>query len=451
MNFTKVGVGILALCQLASAPAQVAGPASPRRDATVIAIEKAYRTVVNISTERIVARGYRDPFEDLIYEFYGYRRAPKAYTSYSLGSGVVVEPSGYIVTNQHVVERASKITVTTTDGTKYEGRYINGSAKNDLAVLKIEPKSPLQAIEMAADDDLMLGETVIALGDPYGLENTISRGVLSAKNRKATWEGEVVFEDMLQTDAAINPGNSGGPLINLDGRLIGINTAIVAEAQGIGFAIPVKRVRQMLGELLSLEKSKGVWFGARVAQRGGRVEIASVQKASPAAAANLRPGDVVLQVDGAPVRDVVEFHGQLLKKTAGQTATLAVARDGREFKARVQLAAVPKVSGFEMAWQKLGLRLQPLTREIADELGVATGQGMVVVDVDRSGPSWDVGIRRGLVVARVGGLDVRGEPELAAALAEVAPGDAVTLTVFTSVRRGRYVIQNADDVRVRAR
>ncbi|MBI5396029.1 MAG: trypsin-like peptidase domain-containing protein [Verrucomicrobia bacterium] len=416
-----------------------------------MAVEKAYRTVVNISTERIVARGYRDPFEDLIYEFYGYRRAPKAYTSYSLGSGVVVEPGGYIVTNQHVVERASKITVTTTDGTKHEGRYINGSAKNDLAVLKIEPKAPLQAIELAADGDLLLGETIIALGDPYGLENTISRGVLSAKNRKATWEGEVVFEDMLQTDAAINPGNSGGPLINLDGKLIGINTAIVAEAQGIGFAIPVKRVRQMLGELLSLEKGKGVWFGAQVTQREGRVEIASVQKGSPAEAASLRTGDVVQQVDGEPVRDVVDFQGRLLRKAAGQTVTVGFARGEKQFKARVQLAAVPKVSGAELAWQKLGLRLQPLTREIADELGVSVGQGVVVVDVDRNGPAWDVGARRGLVVARVGGMDVRGETELAAALAEVATGDSVTLTVYTSVRRGRYVIQNADNVRVKAR
>ncbi len=451
MNFTKFSAGIFVLCQLAAASAQVAGPASPRRDATVIAVEKAYRTVVNISTERIVARSHRDPFEDFLYEFYGYRRAPKTGIKYNLGSGVIVEPGGYIVTNQHVVERASKITVTATDGTKYEGRYINGSAKNDLAALKIEPKSPLQAIELAADGDLLLGETVIALGDPYGLENTISRGVLSAKNRKAPWEGEVVFEDMLQTDAAINPGNSGGPLINLDGKLIGINTAMVAEAQGIGFAIPVKRVRQMLGEMLSLEKGKGVWFGAQVTQRDGRIEIASVQKGSPAETASLRAGDVVQQVDGEPVRDVVEFHGKLLKKAAGQTTEISFARGGKQFKACVQLAAVPKVFGFELAWQKLGLRLQPLTREIADELGVAAGQGVVVVDVDLNGPSWDAGIRRGLVVARIGGMDVRGETELAAALAEAATGDAVTLTVYTSVRRGRYVIQNADNVRVKAR
>jgi S1-C subfamily serine protease len=417
----------------------------------VLAVEKAYRAVVNISTERIVARGYRDPFEDLLYEFYGYRRAPRTYTSYSLGSGVVVEPSGYIVTNQHVVERASRITVTLTNGVKCEARYVNGSAKHDLAVLKIEPKEPLHVAELAADEDLLLGETVIALGNPYGLESTISRGVLSAKNRKATWEGEVVFEDMLQTDAAINPGNSGGPLINLDGRLIGVNTAIVAEAQGIGFAIPVKRVRQMLGELLTPEKGKGIWFGARVGLREGRLEVTHVERGSPADKAGLRVGDAIQQVDGAAVSDVIEFEGRLLRKRVGQSVAIVFGRAGKPFKATVTLAAVPKVSGAEMAWSKLGVKLQTLTPEIAAELGVTAGQGMVVVDVDRSGPAYEAGVRRGLVIARVSGADIRGESELAAALAEVNTGDPVTLTVYTSVRRGMFLMQNADNVRVTAR
>jgi S1-C subfamily serine protease len=442
--------GVFVLCQALTGAAEPM-PSSARRDATVQAIEKAYRTVVNISTERIVTRGYRDPFEDLLYEFYGYRRPQRAYTHYSLGSGVVVERSGYIVTNQHVVERASKVTVTLTDGSKHEARYINGSAKHDLAVLKVDPKQPLAAIELAADDDLLLGETVIALGDPYGLENTISRGVLSAKNRKATWEGEVVFEDMLQTDAAINPGNSGGALINLDGRLIGINTAMMAEAQSIGFAIPVKRVRQMLSELLSPEKGKGVWFGARVAPQSGRLTVASVQKGSPAERAGLRAGDEIAALDGEPVRESVDFESRLLRKAAGQVVNLTLQRGDRSAQATVTLTTVPKVSGFEMAWSKLGVRLQTVTADLAQAMGLNASHGMVVTEVERSGPAWQAGIRRGLVVARVGGLDLRQENDVAAALGEVAPGDSVTMMVYTSVRRGPFVVQNVDSVRVKAK
>lgn len=443
--------GVFVLCQTLAGAAQPPVSGSVRRDATVQAIEKAYRTVVNISTERIVTRGYRDPFEDLLYEFYGYRRPQRAYTSYSLGSGVIVESSGYIVTNQHVVERASKITVTLTDGSKNEARYINGSAKHDLAVLKIEPKQPLPAIELAADDDLLLGETVIALGDPYGLENTISRGVLSAKNRKATWEGEIVFEDMLQTDAAINPGNSGGALINLDGHLIGINTAMMAEAQSIGFAIPVKRVRQILSDLLRPEKSKGIWFGAHVVSQGGRLTVTTVQKGSPAERAGLKTGDQITLLDGEPARDVVDFDSRLLRKTAGQDVKLTLQRDGKDLQITVALITVPKVSGFEMAWSKLGVRLQPLTAEIAQAVGAAASHGMIVTDVERSGPAWQAGIRRGLVVARIGGLDVSQESDVAAALGEVAPGDSVTMMVYTSVRRGPFVVQNVDSVRVKAK
>jgi serine protease Do len=451
MRNLPVFFGVLVLCQALCDAAELPAPSSARRDATVLAIEKAYRTVVNISTERIVRRGYRDPFEDLLYEFYGYRRPQRTYTSYSLGSGVIVERSGYIVTNQHVVERASKISVTLADGSKHEARYVNGSTKHDLAVLKIEPKQPLQAIELAADGDLLLGETVIALGDPYGLENTISHGVLSAKNRKATWEGEVVFEDMLQTDAAINPGNSGGALINLDGRLIGINTAMMAEAQGIGFAIPVKRVRQILGELLSPEKSKGVWFGAQVSVQSGRLAVSTVQKGSPAERAGLRPGDEIALLDGEVVRDEMDFGSRMLHKAAGQDAGLTVHRGGKSVQVTVTLAAVPKVSGLDLAWHKLGVRLQPLTADLEQALGVTASQGMIVTEVEHDGPAWDAGVRRGLVVARIGGLDLRNEGDVAAALGEVATGDAVTMTVYTSVRRGAFLVQNVDSVRVKAK
>ena len=243
----KLGMALLVM--------SLSTPMSPavanRRTPVVEVVSEVLPSVVNIGTEKIVKVRYTDPsrrvrgdlFDEFFSEFFGppvkegYRR------SNSLGSGVIIDPRGYILTNYHVIERASVIRVTLSDESKYEAVFVAGDEISDLALIKIEPLKPLKAVTFGKDDDLLLGETVIVLGNPFGLAQTVTVGVLSAKNREARYEGEILYRDILQTDAAVNPGSSGGPLVNIDGQVIGISVAIYREAQNIGFALPVSRVR----------------------------------------------------------------------------------------------------------------------------------------------------------------------------------------------------------------
>ena len=194
---------------------------------------------------------------------------PRPKRGQSLGSGVIVDEDGWIVTNFHVVRRADKINVVLSDGSQYEARYVSGDEKNDLALLKIDAKKPLPYVEIAGDQEPLLGETVIAIGNPFGLDHTVTKGIISAKNRRYD-AGDVTFEDILQTDAAINPGNSGGPLINTRAQLVGINMAILSQAEGIGFAIPARRVANMLAMWFSPEKRARLWLGLQFKRERGQ-------------------------------------------------------------------------------------------------------------------------------------------------------------------------------------
>src|SRR5258706_1719667 len=219
------------------------------RDPVVLAVQKVVPAVVNISTERLVEREFNDPFEELFQQFFRQPRRPQVRGVQSLGSGVIVDEAGWIITNWHVVQRATKINVILADGSHYDAQYVSGDDKNDLALLRIQPKKPLAAVEIASEGETMLGETVVAIGNPFGFDHTVTKGVISAKDR--SWPPEnPQFEDVLQTDAAINPGNSGGPLINARGQLVGINMAILSQAQGIGFAIPARRVSASSGDVV---------------------------------------------------------------------------------------------------------------------------------------------------------------------------------------------------------
>ena len=193
------------------------------------------------------------------------------------------------------MQRATKIRVVMSDDTKHFAQYVSGDEKNDLALLKLEAKQPLPYVEIASDREVLLGETVIAVGNPFGLEHTVTKGIISAKNRKYT-AGDLTFDDILQTDAAINPGNSGGPLINLRGQIVGINMAILTQAQGIGFAIPAKRVANLVATWFSPEKRARLWLGLRFASEDGKIAVADVQENSPAAKAGVLPHDQVLAV-----------------------------------------------------------------------------------------------------------------------------------------------------------
>jgi S1-C subfamily serine protease len=450
---------VIALLAASMAPLGCAQSTRPddkvdvRQDPVVRAVQKVLPTVVNIGTTRIVTRQYRDPFEELFSQFFGRPPAapPREQEAHSLGSGVIVDPSGFIITNEHVVQRASKITVKLADGSEYEATYLAGDAKNDLALLKIEPKQPLQAVELGVDEELLLGETVISLGNPFGLEHTVTKGVLSAKNRRAMWEGKVVFDDILQTDAAINPGNSGGPLIDVNGRLIGINVAILAEAQGIGFAIPVRRVAALLTEWFSLEKSKRIWLGLKWKQEKDRITIAEVQAKSPAAHAGLRPGDALVKMDGKEFASLLDVQKWLLQKSGGDSVAFTVKRGEREVAATVKLLAIPKPNGFELAKSKLGLSLQEITAEIGGHLMLTAGRGLLVTEVAQETEATRVGLKPGMVVLAVNGTEVNKLDEIGEALQEVNAGDKVTLLVHARAQQGGFIIEQTVNVTLTAR
>src|SRR6266702_6335924 len=237
-----------------------------RRDATVAAVERVMPSVVNIATATVVE--YEDFYQRLFSEFFGqggYR--PRREQEYSIGSGVIIDEDGYVLTNLHVVRRATRTQVKLWDGREYEADRIVATPNSDVALLKIrcKPGEKFKAANFAADDDLLLGETVLALGNPFGLGGSVSRGILSSKNRRPSLEDEPLnVADWLQTDAALNPGSSGGPLVNLRGELIGLNEAIYRQGHGIGFAIPIKQVTEAVSEIFVPEATQSVWFGALI-------------------------------------------------------------------------------------------------------------------------------------------------------------------------------------------
>lgn len=415
------------------------------QDPVVSVVQRVLPAVVNISTERIVARAFRDPFEDFWRQFWGQPpRAPEG--AHSLGSGVIVDEEGWIVTNFHVTRRASKIRIQLAGGSTYDAQFISGDERNDLALLKIEPTNSLVAVEIAADREPLLGETVIAVGNPFGLDHTVTRGIISAKNRRYT-AGDVTFEDIIQTDAAINPGNSGGPLINLRGELVGINMAILSQAEGIGFAIPARRVAHLLAAWLTPEKRARLWLGVRWAMEDGRLRIAEVQAGSPAARERLEVGDEVVAVDGREFRDVLRLQRYLIRKQAGDVVRLKLA-SGREV--AVRLEGLPRISGQELLWSRFGISAQPLTRDLAEALGVTHVPGLLVSDVRRGSPAADAGFRRGLIITHIGGEEFQSWDRLSELLADIQRGDRVTMVVLVSERRGNFLLQQTTTVTLTA-
>ena len=423
-----------------------------RRTPVVAAVEKAGPSVVNISTEQIIVRQgdpffeFRDPvFDQYSRDYFDRHARPQQFRAHSLGSGVIIDAEGHVVTNEHVVRKASRIDVTLSDGTKYEGKLLSADAESDLALVKLDAKKPLPAIRLGRSDDLMIGETVVALGNPFGLESTVTTGVVSAKNRSVTLQGHEAYSGLVQTDAAINPGNSGGALVNINGELIGINVAIRADAEGIGFAIPVDRVREVVKGLFNYRLIKKTYIGVRgrdltagdvaqhkLAARSG-VYVAGVDPGSPAGKAGIRAADVITAVDGHPVADMLEFFKRMLAKGVGDAVSLRILRGGKEQSHKMEVAAAPKPSGADVARAKLGLVLQPMTAELARSFGLREPAGLIVTGVDKGGAGEQAGLERSDVLLRFGSVAVQSLDQLAAALDQV--GDAQVGLVIA--RRGR--------------
>jgi len=414
-----------------------------RRDAVVEAVEKVVPTVVNIETDTIVK--YRDPWESVFREFWeDYHRQQN---QFSLGSGVVIDEAGYILTNEHVVRRADRIRVKFASNTNlvYEAKLVAFHGNSDLALIKIiaRPGEKFRAVKFAPDDDLLLGETVLALGNPFGLGGSVSRGILSSKTRRAPKENDPLdIVNLLQTDASINPGNSGGPLVNLRGELIGINVAILKEAQGIGFAIPIRQVSDALSEIFTPEALKSLWFGARV-QNGprGSFIITSVQSGGPAERGGLKTGDLVNAVNGRTPRSVIEFNDLLIQNR--DDVRLDILRQNERKTASVRLT--PEVDFFNnsLIQQRTGLTLQEISAELAEQLRLLTSEGLIISSVEKNSPAAEVKLQRGMLVTAIDGKTPASLVEAAKIFHSRKKGQRVILDLIVQRRLGNF-IQNSE-------
>ena len=338
---------------------------SPNVPGQIIETSKAFSeivtavspAVVNISTTKVVKRDqgpfFDDPFYDFFNPFHDFN-APRKWKEKSLGSGVIVSADGYIITNNHVVEKSDEIKVTLLDRRTFKGAIVGADPKTDVAILKIDADN-LLPLTWGDSDKLQVGEFVLAIGSPYGLSNTVTMGIISAVGRANV--GIADYEDFIQTDAAINPGNSGGPLVNIRGELIGINTAIFSRTggyQGIGFAVPSNMVRLIMDQLIQQGKVTRGWVGVTIQEltpelasefglkRSNGALVSDVAKDSPAAKAGILRGDIILEFNGKEVKDVSSLRNMVAQSKSGTEISMKILRSGKEFTVKIVIKELPR-------------------------------------------------------------------------------------------------------------
>ncbi len=422
-------------------------PDTIRRDAVVTAVERAMPSVVNIATETLVK--VRDPFEQFFQEFWSpyHQQQQQVRSQYNLGSGVIIDEDGYLVTNDHVVRRADKIQIQlATSKDVYEAKLIASDPKNDIALLKINapPGTKFTAIKFAPNDDLLLGETVLALGNPFGLGGSVSRGILSSKSRMRPAAGQdLEIPNCLQTDAAINPGNSGGPLVNLRGELIGVNVAVLEQsggriARGIGFAIPIQLVTDALGHAFTPEATRQLWFGAEVRPGTTPLTITAVQAGSPAALAGLKVGDQIQQVNHQTPRSFIQFN-ELLANSPKPRVLFAIQRLGETKELTVTLVPEKDFFNADLVQRRIGLTLQEITPQLAQTLGLGNTTGLIVAGVEAIGPA-AASLKPGAVITAVDGQLPANLTTFAKMLHAKVKGDTARLGVVLQQRQGNFVL-----------
>ncbi len=374
--------------------AEAPAAADLRRTPVVEVFDRTHGAVVNISSTRVVRHRLRpSPFDlffsDDIERFFGARPRASKFKTTSVGSGFVIHQSGYVVTNAHVVDRTTDVKVMFDDERSYDAEVVAIDRTNDLALLRIACDTPLQVIRFGSSDDLMIGETVIAIGNPLGYQHTLTTGVVSAVNRDLELVNEkagepLVYPDLIQTDASINPGNSGGPLLNILGQLIGVNTAIRSDAQNIGFAIPVTRLKQTLPAMLAAEQRNRFALGLELNSECNAIEV---WPDSPAHRAGIRLNDTITHVDRQPVHSSLDTFLSLLGHRPGDTVVLDFLRAGKPRSTQVRLQERLRPDGKQLAVDRLGLVLAPLSTQAARSMNLPKDYGLIVTEVLPHGPA----------------------------------------------------------------
>lgn len=399
-----------------------------RRTPVVIAVEKVSPAVVNISTEQVVQEqinpffGFsRDPFFERFFQDFFEPQYRERYER-SLGSGVIISADGYILTNEHVVLQASRIKVILVDEREYEAEVVGADPESDLAVLKINPTEKLPVVPMGTSRDLMIGETVIAIGNPFGLSHTVTTGVISATGRSFRARDRV-YHDFIQTDASINPGNSGGPLLNIHGELIGINTAIYSEAQGIGFAIPIDRAKRIVDELIHYGKVRPIWIGIFVQDltpqlasalqyRGTEgVVITRVVEGSPASKGGVRRGDVIVAINQKKVKTKEDYLAVLRGVTTGEILQYTLFRQGKPVEVSVKATDFPLQLADDLARDLLGVEVTSITGRLEGQYRLYTNEGALITQVISGSVAAQIGIRRGDVIRKLNNVEIKNKED----------------------------------------
>ncbi len=365
-----------------------------------------------------------------------------------VGSGFIFREDGYILTNHHVVAGAEEITVTLLDGREFTGRVIGADPMTDLAVVQVDAEG-LPTVTLGDSDAARVGEWVVAIGNPYGLAHTVTVGVLSAKGRPIT-AGDTgrEYENFLQTDAAINPGNSGGPLLNIHGEVIGINTAIIPFAQGLGFAIPINLAEELLDDLIELGRVIRAWLGVyiqdltpEIALQFGREEtkgalVAEIQVDSPAEHAGLQRGDIILRVEDEAIEDVRDLQQVIRSHRPGDVVTIEVWRDNELITLEAELQELEQeldIPTFE-PMVDMGMEITQITPEKVEQFDLRVTQGLVITDVGAGSPADEAGLRPGDVVLEINRQEVLTVEDWLAVTAALTPGDTALLLIVRGDR-----------------
>lgn len=369
-----------------------------RKTPVVEAVRKVQASVVSISSEKRAASSSRWPFSA------EESNRPRVN---GMGTGVLIDERGYILTNHHVVDKVQGIEVHLFDGSSYPAKVVQHDEVMDLALIKVEAAKPLQAIAIGTSSDLMVGESVITIGNAFGYENTVSAGIISYIGRHVTLSDDQVYRNLIQTDASINPGNSGGPLINIDGELIGINVATRSGAQNIGFALPIDDVKKVAMEMMSTRKLASAWHGLVTAELklgdDRIVQVNEVQSGSPAELAGFKSGDQILKVGELPVNNTLDVERGLLGRPTGQATPIALRRAGKEQSLSIALVPLQKIQGdpSDHVWRTLGLKLSPVGRDSVSPASSSLNGGLYVQAVTPNSPGSRAMIQKGDILVGI--------------------------------------------------
>lgn len=404
-------------------------------DTIVSVVERTKPSVVNLSAETKIKVKPFSPFGDFGFRFSDpffeeffkpfFQEKEREYTNQSLGSGVIVDEKGYILTNYHMVKDTDKIRVTLLGGRKFEAKVVGFDPKTDLALIKIDAKN-LSAATLGDSDRVKVGSFAIAIGNPFGFNHTVTMGVISAKERTLHI---AEYENFLQTDASINPGNSGGPLVNIKGEVIGINTAIVSQAQGLGFAIPINMAKKIVGDLIEHGKVIRAWLGVYIQDltpelseslnleiKSGAL-VSEVIKNSPAEKGGIKRGDIIIKIDNEDVKTSKELQEKVLGRGVGKEVEIVLVREGNRITLKIKLEKMPEKGGEieekEITFEWLGMTLQELTPELASEFGLSRDEkGILVSNVKPGSKADEGGIQRPDIIKEIDRKEIVSIEEL---------------------------------------